>query len=78
MAEIKMIIIGCQRISVCGAVKSDACVIKNQRPVNVGVLQDENSSHVVLEVLAELFVLADGIRDPLQWEFYQTGRCMEY
>jgi hypothetical protein len=47
MAEIKMIIILCHRISVCAvAVKSGACVIKNQHRINVEVLQDENSSHV--------------------------------
>jgi len=47
--------LGASVFQFAGAVKSGACVIKNQRPVNVEVLQGENSSNEVLEVLAELF-----------------------
>jgi hypothetical protein len=58
--------------------KFDVRVIRNQHPVNVEVLQDENSSHVGFEALAELFVPDDGTRDRLQWELYQAGKYAVY
>jgi hypothetical protein len=47
-------------------------------PVNIEVLQDENSCLVVFEVLADLFVLVDGTRDRLKWELYQAGKCVVF